>query len=144
MRILCDTNVLISGILFPNSIPGKVLRIISERERLVLATYVIEELYRVFQRKFPDQTKHLERYLENKEFELVVTPSDLRQVDFPPIRDAKDEPVLASAILSGVDFLVTGDKDFATIEIDKPMILTPAAFLELLKRWRIDYVKDEL
>jgi len=134
MRILCDTNVLISGILFPNSVPGKVIRIIAERERLVLATYIIEELYRVFQRKFPDQIKHLDRYLEKKEFELVVTPHDLRQVDFPLIRDAKDEPVLASAILSGVDILVTGDKDFANIEIDKPMILTPAAFYELLKR----------
>ena len=134
MRILCDTNVLISGILFPNSVPGKVIRIIAERERLVLATYIIEELYRVFQRKFPDQIKHLDRYLEKKEFELVVTPHDLRQVDFPLIRDAKVEPVLASAILSGVVILVTGDKDFANIEIDKPMILTPAAFYELLKR----------
>jgi len=134
MRILCDTNVLISGILFPDSVPGKVLRHIAERERLVLATYVIEELYRVFQAKFPDKTKHLDRYLERREFELFVTPHDLRQVVMPPIRDAKDEPVLASAILAGVDVLVTGDNDFANIEIDKLIILTPAAFYELLKR----------
>ena len=134
MRVLCDTNVLISGILFPNSVPGVVLRSIAESKRLVLATYIIEELYRVFQTKFPDNTKHLDRYLEKREFELFVSSHDLRQVAMPMIRDAKDEPVLASAILAEVDVLVTGDKDFANIEIDKPIILTPAAFLELLRR----------
>ena len=99
-----------------------------------MATYIIEELYRVFQTKFPDKTKHLDSYLEKRDFELFVSPHDLRQVAMPSIRDAKDEPVLASAILADVDVLVTGDKDFADIEIDKPFILTPAAFLELLKR----------
>ena len=78
MRVLCDTNVLISGILFPNSIPGMVLRHIAGRKQLVLATYVIEELHRVFQIKFPDKTKHLDSYLERREFELFVTPHDLR------------------------------------------------------------------
>ncbi len=134
MRIMCDTNVLISGILFPGSARGKVLREIAEREVLVLATYIVEELYRVFQKKFPEKTKNLDRYLERKEFELFVTPHDLRHVVLPSIRDAKDEPVLASAILAGVDLLITGDKDFAVVEIAHPTILTPAAFLELLKR----------
>jgi len=134
MRILCDTNVLISGILFPNSVPGKVLRDIARQGRLVLATYIVEELYRVFQAKFPDKTKHLDQYIERGEFELFVTPRDLRHVAMPSIRDTKDEPVLASAILADVDVLVTGDKDFANIDIDKPTILTPAAFLGFLKQ----------
>ena len=133
-RIMCDANVLISGILFPNSVPGKVLRYVAEQALLVLATYVIAELHRVFQKKFSDKTASLDRYLERGEFELFVTPHDLRHVALPPIRDGKDEPVLASAILADVDILITGDKDFANVEIKRPAIMTPAAFLKLLKQ----------
>ena len=134
MRIMCDTNVLISGVLFPESPPGRILHEVTERGCLVLSSYIIEELNRVFQKKFPDKIKTLNRYLEQNEFELFITPLDLRHVTVPLIRDTKDEPVLASAILADADFLITGDKDFANIEIDKPIILTPAAFLEFLKR----------
>jgi len=134
MRIMCDTNVLISGVLFPNSVPGKVLRFVDEQERLVLASYIVEELHRVFQRKFPDEIKHLDRFLDSGEFELFVSPSDLQHVAMPPMRDSKDEAVLASAILADVDILITGDKDFSVLNIDRPAILTPAAFLDLSKR----------
>ena len=129
MRIMCDTNVLISGLLFPNSTPGKVIRVVAEQEQLVLATYIIEELYRVFQKKFPDKEKNLDRYIERGEFELFVTPRDLQHVTIPSIRDANDEPVLASAVLADVGILITGDKDFAAIEIGRPTIMTPASFL---------------
>jgi len=114
--------------------PDKVLRVVVEQERIVLATYIVEELRRVFQNKFPDNMHHLERYLERKEFELFVTPRDLRRVDIPFVRDIKDEPVLASAILADVDILITGDKDFSTVQIDRPIVLTPAAFLKLSKQ----------
>ena len=134
MRVMCDTNVLISGILFPDSVPGKVLRAVTEQGLLVLATYIVDELRRIFQRKFPDKIRTLEHYLKRQQFELFVTSHDLQNVVMPSIRDTKDEPVLASAILADVDILLTGDKDFAAIEIDRPVILTPAAYLELLKR----------
>jgi putative PIN family toxin of toxin-antitoxin system len=131
---MCDTNVLISGLLFPDSVPGVVIRVAADMERLVLATYIVDELRRVFHRKFPDKTALLERYLERKEFELFATPDDLWHVVMPSVRDAKDKPVLASAILADVDILITGDKDFANIEINRPIVLTPAAFLELSRR----------
>ena len=134
MRVMCDTNVLISGLLFVDSVPGKVLRYVAEQERLVLASYIVDELRQVFQNKFPDKTEHLIRYLERREFEFFATPHDLQYVSMPTLRDAKDEPVLASAILADVDILITGDKDFADVKIDRPIILTPAAFLKSLKR----------
>jgi putative PIN family toxin of toxin-antitoxin system len=127
---MCDTNVLISGLLFPESVPEKAIRRVAEPERLVLATHIIEELRRVFQRKFPDKVESLERYLERREFELFATPHDLRHVSMPMLRDVKDEPVLASAILADVDVLVTGDKDFSGIQIVRPIVMTPAAFLK--------------
>ncbi len=130
MRTIWDTNVLILGILFPKSLPAQALRYVTERGTFVLPTCVIEELYRVFQRKFSEKTEKLDHYLERREYELFVTPDDLRLDAMPPIRDAKDAPVLASAILADVDMLITGDKDFTDVKIDRPAILTPAAFLE--------------
>ena len=46
------------------------------------------------------------------------------------IRDIKDYPVLYTAILEDVDVLVTGDRDFADIDIEKPEIMTPTEFIE--------------
>jgi len=45
------------------------------------------------------------------------------------MRDEYDYPILSTAILEDVDILITGDKDFAVVDIDRPEILTPSQFL---------------
>ena len=40
-----------------------------------------------------------------------------------------DTPVIVSAIVSDVDILITGDKDFAELSIERPEILIPSEFL---------------
>ncbi|MDD4658449.1 MAG: hypothetical protein PHW26_05380 [Eubacteriales bacterium] len=37
---------------------------------------------------------------------------------------------MVTAILEDVDVLITGDADFATVEIERPEMLTPSGFLE--------------
>ncbi len=49
--------------------------------------------------------------------------------DFPKMRDTKDSPILATAIMDGVDVFVTGDKDFLVLDVDIPEIVTMAEFL---------------
>ncbi|MCD7834709.1 MAG: hypothetical protein LUH00_12100 [Lachnospiraceae bacterium] len=44
--------------------------------------------------------------------------------------DVKDYPVLYTAIMENVDILITGDKDFLGIDIEKPEIMTPKNFTE--------------
>lgn len=63
-------------------------------------------------------------------FELVYTPKQLDLDEFPEMRDTKDSPILATAILEDIDILVTGDKDFLVLDIDMPDIVTMAEFLE--------------
>jgi len=62
-------------------------------------------------------------------FELVYTPKVITK-DLFQIRDEMDYPVLYSAIIEDVDILITGDKDFESIEVEKPEILSPKQFLE--------------
>jgi predicted nucleic acid-binding protein len=46
------------------------------------------------------------------------------------LRDKKDNPILASAILADADVLVTGDKDFAELSIERPLIMTITEFTD--------------
>lgn len=38
------------------------------------------------------------------------------------MRDEKDAPILATAIMEGVDIFLTGDKDFLVMEVEIPEI----------------------
>lgn len=62
-------------------------------------------------------------------FELVYTSQNIEPGLFD-IRDPKDYPVLYTAMTNGVDVLITGDKDFAAVDVDMPEILTPTAYME--------------
>ena len=72
----------------------------------------------------------LDQFFRELPFELVYTPQALDLSEFPSVRDAKDSPILATAILEDVDVFVTGDKDFLVLDIEIPDIVTIAEFLE--------------
>lgn len=128
MRIMLDTNVLISMLVFKSF--NAVIDKITQKYSIVLCSYVIDELHEVIERKFPNKQKDIEKFLMKLPFELVYTPKTIEEHDLFKIRDVDDEKVLYSAIIADVDILLTGDKDFSDIEIEKPEILTPSAFLE--------------
>ncbi len=128
MRIMLDTNVLISMLVFKSF--NAVIDKITQKHSIVLCSYVIDELHEVIERRFPNKQKDIEKFLMKLPFELVYTPKMIEEHDLFKIRDVDDEKVLYSAIIADVDILLTGDKDFSDIEIEKPEILTPSAFLE--------------
>lgn len=127
MRIMLDTNVLLSALLFPGEKINAMMRFIFEEHHLVLSSFVVEELMDVVNRKFPGKAKVIDTLLSSMSYELVYTPQEIEAGWFE-IRDAKDYPVLYTAIREGVDILITGDKDFSNIEVEHPEILTPAQF----------------
>ena len=53
MRILIDTNILISALLFPKSTPAKALLLAAQRHQLVLCDRNVAELREVLNRKAP-------------------------------------------------------------------------------------------
>lgn len=61
---------------------------------------------------------------------MSYTPEHFNKADYPDMRDVFDLPILISAILEDVDLLITGDKDFKAVDIEKPEILTPTEYLE--------------
>ena len=129
MRIMLDTNVLISALLFPDVKTDAMMNYIFTHHQLVLSSYVVDELKRVVKRKFRGKEMATNKLLMMMSFEYVYTPSKVESGLFD-IRDAKDYPVLYTAIIEDVDVLVTGDKDFSDIDVEKPEILSPSQFME--------------
>lgn len=123
-----DTNVLLSSILFPNQRFSQMLEYISQNHRLVLSSFVIEELFAVTKRKFPEKQKVIDHFLTDLSYEYVYTPHQMKSGLFE-IRDPNDYPVLYIAVIENIDILITGDKDFTSLIIEKPQILTPSDFI---------------
>jgi len=132
IKVMLDTNVLISAIYNPNSSTFQAFRKASEPPYvLVLCDQVIDELRRVFNRKFPSKIQAMERFLSIAHYDLVtLTSEDAPSADESNIRDINDRPILRSALKAGVAILVTGDKDFLESSVKTPEILTASQFVQ--------------
>ena len=127
MRIMLDTNILVSTFIFRSKRFYAVIDYIVVYHELVLPSFVIDELKDVINRKFPNMADELDSFLTALSFTLAFTPNQMPTGLFE-IRDISDAPVLYTAIIEGVDILLTGDKDFDDVAIEMPEIMTIAKF----------------
>ena len=130
MRVMLDTNILISAVVFRSKPMNGIINLLAEKYSLVLCSYIIDELHDVVNEKFENKKNDLEKFLLELPFELIYTPQSLPKHNLFTISDSDDEKILYSAILADVDVLVTGDKDYDEVDIECPEILTPAEFLK--------------
>ena len=114
MRVMIDTNIIISAIRNPNGTPfAAYAKAAQPPYKIVLCDQIIDEVRKVFNRKFPDSVSLIERFFTWALFEVVSTPSEDKRAETEDmIRDVKDRPILRAALVSKVDVLITGDKDF--------------------------------
>ena len=127
---MIDANIIISAILFQKSIISEVLKHIVLNNKIVFSQFTIDEIKDVFKRKFPHKVNDMEKFLEKLPYELF-TLNEINLKNYPNIRDPNDIPVLANAIESKVDILITGDKDFDELKIKKLKIMKPSEYKEL-------------
>ena len=91
----------------------------------------VDELKRIFHKKFPNRLAALDRFLSIALLSLELVPTPTEEISLESqIRDINDRPILRAAIMAKTDILLTGDKDFLESSIKHPKILTPAEFLE--------------
>lgn len=126
MKILIDTNILISALLFPKSKPSKALIYTSTYHEMVLCDQNLTELRKVLNRKAPYALPDAEVLLAELSYELIPAAYHAEKL----IRDAKDQPILNAAIVADVDIILTGDKDFLSLDMEHPKCMTVARFLE--------------
>lgn len=133
LRVVLDTNVLLSGIAFPGSIPGKIVSAwrLGSLE-VVLSDFIIEELRRVLPRL--SHRHGLSSAEIDDLLDILAIQAEILEPQIPDeqlLRDTNDLPVLGTLLAahqSGkLDYLLTGDKDLLILG-DRYPILTPAEF----------------
>ena len=134
MRVLLDTNILISAARSDAGTPYQAfLKAISAPNKGIVCDQNIDEMRRVFLRKFPHKLDLLEKFFAFAlaELEVVCTPAADMEAE-ARIRDVTDRPILRAAIAAKVDVIITGDKDFLDSGVTKPRIMTAADFVQLV------------
>jgi len=125
MRILPDTNIIFSALLFPNSQPSKALFHIVEHHNLVICDYIISELRNVVERKRPDLLADIDLLMAKLPYELILAPLQPGKL----ISDPKDHPILNAAIISNVDIIISGDKHFLGLKMEHPKTMSVTQYL---------------
>ncbi|HCE66987.1 MAG: putative toxin-antitoxin system toxin component, PIN family [Geobacteraceae bacterium GWC2_55_20] len=112
MRIVIDTNILVSAILKDRD-PEAVILFVAECDDMewIVSSEILTEYREVLSRpKFRLPTDILHAWFSLLDRITVVWPVDL-SIDFP--RDQKDAKFLSCSIVSGADYFITGDRDFS-------------------------------
>lgn len=138
MRVVLDTNVLISGFLYPKSIPGKILQAwqLSQFE-LIVSESILEETKRVLQykkiskrfRALGIMTEAVDNFLILLNFfSSFVNITKTIQVKLK--RDPVDEHILLAHHAGQANYLVTGDQDLLSLKQPEYCVMTPQMFWE--------------
>lgn len=133
MKVLIDTNILISAALNLNSTPGQAFfKAVTYPNKAIICEQNLDELRRIFNRKFPNKLAALEAFLAIALTTISIVPTpDVEHESENAIRDVMDRPILRAAINANADVLLTGDKDFLESGLSHPRIMTAAEFLQL-------------
>jgi len=131
MRVLIDTNVLISATLGQGAPLKAYIKASTFPNRGIVCEQNIDEMRRVFNRKFPQKIQAMERFLSIALQTLdVVRVPETEIAQEARVRDVYDRPILRAALAAKADILLTGDKDFLEADIEDINVLPPAAFLD--------------
>lgn len=132
MRVMADTNIYISALLFPTSLPAKALMLIAEKHELVLCDYIVAEIREVVTRKRPDLLADVDVLLGQLTCDMVIAPNAPSKL----IADPKDQPILNAAIMAEVDVIISGDKHFLQLDMERPKVMLVADF------WRMEGAEE--
>lgn len=133
LRVVLDTNVLLSGIAYPGSTPGKLIGAWKHGALdLVLSSYILDELRHVLPRlthRHGLNADEIDDLIDTLAIQAdLVEPETIAE---PRLADVNDQPVLGTLIAAlrdgQADALITGDKALLALS-DRYPIRTPAEF----------------
>ena len=129
MKVVFDTNILVSALAFPGGRADIAFRrIIEERDQLLLSKPILDELLGILARKFSrdaEELAHVAVFLSD--LSVVVKPRRKLAV----LTDEPDNRILECAVTGGADAIVTGDKAFLALKnFRKVKLLSLRDYLE--------------
>ena len=130
MRIVLDTNIFISSIVF-KGICREVFNEVIENDQCFISPFILNELKNKLQSKFLITTSGV-LDLENDILRVFILQNP--HTDFPSIcRDNYDNNILQIAESVNADYIITGDKDLLILQKYKQSkIISPSEYLQIL------------
>ncbi len=128
LRVVLDTNVLVSGLAYPGSAPGYIVSLWRQGGvDVVLSRYILDETARVLPRmsRLQLNPSEIRDLVDSLMFLADIIEPDAEQET--SLRDAADQQVLGPLRASQANYLITGDKDLLALA-EKYPIVTPATF----------------
>ena len=125
MKIVVDTNVVISGVFF-TGLPNKFLKEIALNEiKIVASEEIIKEYYDISKELVESKTGHFNKAL----FDIIVGKMEIivPQSKIDVCRDPDDNKFIECAIDGKAIFIVSGDQDLLTIEQYQGVLIVSVA-----------------
>lgn len=134
IKVVIDTNVIVSGLLSPYGPPAEIIRMLIRGDvELYVDSRIMAEYDEVLKRpKFGFDLRQIGFFSDYiKRTAVFVTAA---HIDIPS-KDPDDKPFLETAIASGAFCVITGNaKDYPSKKLGRLKILTPARFLSAIKK----------
>lgn len=129
-RFVLDTNILISALLFKNSVPFRAIELAEKQGIILYSEATLNELEQVLNRK--KFNKYLS--LEDRQVFLLkfISTSELVSITekIAVCRDEKDNKFLELAVSGNANMVVTGDLDLLVLNLFQSVeIVTPDMFI---------------
>ena len=134
MKIVLDTNVIVSGLLSPFGPPGELVRMLASGIlKLCYDARILSEYHTVLcRKKFRFDQAHVETLLDQiKACGYITVCKPLSQ----RLPHSDDEPFLEVALGGNVQYLITGNlKHFSSGKQKTISIVSPSEFLEIYRK----------
>ncbi len=131
-RFVVDTNVLVSRLLLPDSMPGQAFAKAQRMGDLLVSDDTLSELAEVLSR--PKFDKYLSAK-ERKNFFSLLAPLCIKVEIVQPIRacrDPRDDKFIELAVNGSAEFILSGDANPLTLHPFQDIpILSPVQYLEM-------------
>ena len=128
MRVVLDTNVLVSGLAYPGSVPGRIVgawRLGSLD--VVLSRHILDEMAGILPRLSRVKLSAAEIRDLVDSFMFLADVIEPGNEPDPNLRDPADQPVLATLTTAQARYLITGGMDLLALA-DRYPIVSPAEF----------------
>jgi putative PIN family toxin of toxin-antitoxin system len=130
MRIVLDTNVLVSAALKRSSIPGRAAHLVQRSGGLLKSQATEQQLFEVLARPYFDPLIDPDTRAWLKELLMAAEPVTITE-RIAACRDPTDDKFLELAVNGHSDLIVSGDGDLLALNPFRQIpIVTPAAFVQ--------------
>ncbi len=129
MRLVIDSNVWISALVFGGNPRQVFKRVVSDGWKIIVSEEVLTEVRRILHKKFPE-------FITDFDDLVVVLTPHIKYVRLGTAheavsRDADDDMVIETSIIGRATYIVSGDKDLLVLRrYRKIQIVDPRTFLE--------------